>query len=187
MTMRRLSYAVALLLAATAAQADTRAVIDTDHGRIELSLDETRAPKTVANFAAYAQKGFYDNTVFHRVIPGFMIQGGGLTADLAEKATGRAIPNEAANGLKNSRYTIAMARTALPHSATSQFFINLTDNDFLNHSSPDARGYGYAVFGRVTAGFDVVEKIAAVPTAARGMHQNVPRRPVLIRSVRILP
>lgn len=186
MNIRYLSCALLLGLAAAAAQAETRAVIDTNHGSIELSLDETRAPKTVANFAAYARKGFYNGTIFHRVIPGFMIQGGGLTADMAEKATERPIANEAANGLPNRRYTIAMARTALPHSATSQFFINLKDNDFLNHSSPDARGYGYAVFGKVTGGFEVVEKIAAEPTTTRAPHENVPRTPVLIHRVRIL-
>ena len=187
MNIRTLFCTAVLSLCALGAHAETRAVIDTNQGQIELSLDERRAPKTVANFVSYAQKGFYNNTIFHRVIPGFMIQGGGLSADRREKATERPISNEAANGLKNDRYTIAMARTALPHSASSQFFINLKDNPFLNYTSADARGYGYAVFGKVTAGFDVVDKIATVPTTTRGMHENVPQQPVIIRSVRILP
>ena len=142
MNIRTLFCTAVLSLCALGAHAETRAVIDTNQGQIELSLDERRAPKTVANFVSYAQKGFYNNTIFHRVIPGFMIQGGGLSADMREKATERPISNEAANGLKNDRYTIAMARTALPHSASSQFFINLKDNPFLNYTSADARGYG---------------------------------------------
>mgnify|MGYP000864784272 CR=1 FL=1 len=149
--------------------------------------DAASAPQTVANFLEYVKKGHYDNTIFHRVIPGFMIQGGGLTAQMAEKAPiRRALDNEAANGLKNNRYTIAMARTPQPHSATSQFFINLKDNEFLNHTAPTTRGYGYAVFGKVTAGQEVVDKIAGVSTGTVGMYQDVPRTPVVIRQVRVL-
>ena len=171
------------LAAAFSAQAETRAVIETDMGNIGLSLDETKAPKTVANFVSYARKGFYDNTVFHRVIDGFMIQGGGFTPDMVQKATDKAIVNEAANGLKNTVGTIAMARTGNPNSATSQFFINTADNAFLNFKNKTAQGYGYAVFGKVTSGMDVVEKIAKVPTADHGYHQNVPVKPVIIRKV----
>ncbi|ROV56197.1 peptidylprolyl isomerase [Neisseria chenwenguii] len=175
-----------ILSAALTAQAQTRAVIDTNMGKIELALDEKSAPKTVANFVSYANKGFYDNTVFHRVIDKFMIQGGGFTADMAQKATGKPIANEAANGLKNTVGTIAMARTGNPHSATSQFFINTADNDFLNFKNETPQGYGYAVFGKVTSGMDVVNKISKVQTATRGFHQNVPVKPVVIRKVTIL-
>ena len=184
---RTLILAAVLGCAALAAHAETHVMLETSQGNIELSLDETRAPKTVENFLAYARSGFYNGTIFHRVIPGFMIQGGGLTAQMAEKAPiRRALDNEAANGLKNNRYTIAMARTPQPHSATSQFFINLKDNEFLNHTAPTTRGYGYAVFGKVTAGKEVVNKIAGVSTGTVGMYQNVPRTPVVIRQVRIL-
>ena len=184
---RTLILAAALGCSALAVHAETRVLLETSQGNIELSLDESRAPKTVENFLAYARSGFYNGTIFHRVIPGFMIQGGGLTAQMAEKAPiRRALDNEAANGLKNNRYTIAMARTAQPHSATSQFFINLKDNEFLNHTAPTTRGYGYAVFGKVTAGKEVVDKIAGVPTGTVGMYQDVPRTPVVIRQVRVL-
>ena len=175
----------ALLCAAPAAQADTPVEIDTSHGKIKLSLDEKRAPKTVANFVRYAHSGFYDNTVFHRVIDGFMIQGGGFTPDMVQKATDKAIGNEADNGLKNTVGTIAMARTGNPNSATSQFFINTADNEFLNFKNKTAQGYGYAVFGKVTSGMEVVEKIAKVQTTDRGYHQNVPVKPVVIRKVTI--
>ena len=176
----------ALLCAAPAAQADTPVEIDTSHGKIKLSLDEKRAPKTVANFVRYAHSGFYDNTVFHRVIDGFMIQGGGFTADMAQKATEKAVPNEAANGLKNTAGTIAMARTGNPHSATSQFFINLTDNPNLDHKNTTPQGYGYAVFGKVTSGMDIVRAIGKVETGDHGFHQNVPDKPVVIRKVTVL-
>lgn len=178
--------AAAALFAAFAAQAETRALIDTNMGRIELSLDEKKAPKTVANFVGYAEKGFYKNTVFHRVIDGFMIQGGGFTPDMAQKETGKAVANEADNGLKNSTGTIAMARTANPNSATSQFFINVADNDFLNFKSKTPQGYGYTVFGRVTSGMDVVYKIAKVKTTDQAYHQNVPVQPVIIRNISIV-
>ena len=184
MNFRTLTLAAALL-AAPAAYAETRAVIDTNMGSIELSLDETKAPQTVANFVQYAEKGFYNHTVFHRVIDGFMIQGGGLTSDLLEKPTQKAIVNEADNGLKNTAGTIAMARTAAPNSATSQFFINLADNDFLNFKNKTPQGYGYAVFGKVTSGMDVVRQISKTPTETRGFHQNVPVKPVIIKRVTI--
>lgn len=169
-----------------AAQAETHAVIETNMGNINLVLDETKAPKTVANFVNYARKGFYDNTVFHRVIDGFMIQGGGFTADLAQKATDKAINNEADNGLKNTVGTIAMARTGDPNSATSQFFINTADNGFLNFKNKTPQGYGYAVFGKVSSGMDVVRKISKVPTSTRGFHQNVPAQPVIIKKIEII-
>ena len=181
----KLTFATLALAAAFNAQAETRAVIETNMGNINLSLDESKAPKTVANFVSYARKGFYDNTVFHRVIDGFMIQGGGFTADLAQKATDKAINNEADNGLKNTVGTIAMARTGDPNSATSQFFINTADNDFLNFKSKTPQGYGYAVFGKVTSGMDVVRKISKVKTATRGFHQDVPTEAVIIRKVSI--
>ena len=154
--------------ASFAAQAETRAVIETDLGNIELSLDEQKAPKTVANFVNYANKGFYNGTIFHRVIDGFMIQGGGMTADMNEKATRAAIENEAHNGLPNDKYTIAMARTSEPHSASAQFFINTKDNHFLNHRAKELHGrnvvqeWGYAVFGKVVDGQDVVDAIEKV-------------------------
>ena len=134
----------------------------------------------MANFLGYVHAGHFDNTLFHRVIDGFMIQGGGFTPDFKTKATGAPIENEAGNGLKNERYTVAMARTNDPHSATAQFFINVADNDFLNHRSRDANGWGYCVFGRVVAGTEVVDRIKDVPTGNRGMHQNVPKQDVLI-------
>jgi len=149
-------------------------------GTITLELDAAKAPATVSNFLAYVQSGHYNGTIFHRVIPGFMIQGGGFEPGMFQKATGKPIQNEANNGLRNDRYTIAMARTSDPHSATAQFFINVADNDFLNHSAPTAQGWGYAVFGRVIAGTEVVDRIAAVPTGQRGFHGDVPKQDVLI-------
>ena len=182
----KLLLAAAFAVSGLTAQAETLAEIDTNYGTIKLSLDEQRAPKTVANFVRYAEKGFYNNTVFHRVIDGFMIQGGGMTPDMGEKATRDSIQNEAQNGLKNDKYTIAMARTGNPHSATSQFFINLADNDFLNHKDQSPQGYGYAVFGKVTDGFDVVDAIENVATKRHGYHDDVPVKPVIIRRVNIL-
>ena len=155
-------------------------ILYTNYGKIALELDQEHAPKTVANFLDYVRAGHFSNTLFHRVIDGFMIQGGGFTPDFKTKATGAPIENEAGNGLKNERYTVAMARTNDPHSATAQFFINVADNDFLNHRSRDANGWGYCVFGRVVAGTDVVDRIKDVPTGNRGMHQNVPKQDVLI-------
>jgi len=160
-------------------------VIETNLGDISVELDAGNAPNTTANFLAYVDDGYFDDTIFHRVIPGFMIQGGGLTADMRDKPSNRApIENEANNGLKNDRGTIAMARTNDPHSATSQFFINLKDNDFLNFRNESMQGWGYAVFGKVVDGMDVVDKIAAVPTGNKGGHQDVPLETVVIKTIR---
>ena len=161
------------------------AIIDTAMGSITLELDDEKAPATVANFVAYATSGFYNETIFHRVIDGFMIQGGGFTRDMNQKPTGKAIRNEAMNGLKNRRGTIAMARTMVVDSATSQFFINLVDNDFLDFTAPTPQGFGYAVFGKVVDGMDIVDRIAKVKTGFAGSHQNVPEEPVLIRKITI--
>jgi peptidyl-prolyl cis-trans isomerase B (cyclophilin B) len=150
------------------------------HGVITLELDQEKAPKSVANFLAYVNKGHYDNTVFHRVIPGFMVQGGGFEPGMTQKPTDATIENEAQNGLKNANYTVAMARTNDPHSASSQFFINVADNGFLNHTAPSAQGWGYAVFGKVVGGTDVVDKIKAVPTGRKGFHDDVPKEDVVI-------
>ncbi len=150
------------------------------HGVITLELDEAKAPKSVANFLSYVNSGHYNNTVFHRVIKGFMIQGGGFEPGMKQKSTQAPVTNEADNGLKNDEYTIAMARTSDPHSATAQFFINVANNDFLNFKSPTAQGWGYAVLGKVVKGQDVVDKIKAVPTGRRGMHDDVPKDDVVI-------
>ena len=155
-------------------------ILHTNHGDITLELDAASAPKSVANFLQYVRDGHYDNTVFHRVIDGFMIQGGGMEPGMKQKPTRAGVANEAANGLKNRRYTVAMARTSDPHSATAQFFINVGDNDFLDHTAPTAQGWGYCVFGKVTSGQDVVDRIKAVATASSGSHQNVPREDVVI-------
>jgi len=152
----------------------------TSKGVIELELDAKNAPITVANFLEYVKSGHYDGTIFHRVIPGFVIQGGGLQSGMTEKATGTPIENEADNGLKNLTGAICMARTNEPHSATSQFFINLKDNSFLDHTGKSATGWGYAVFGRVTSGMDVVEAIAAVPTGNAGGHSDVPLEDIVL-------
>ncbi|MFN4359973.1 MAG: peptidylprolyl isomerase [Hylemonella sp.] len=149
-------------------------------GTIKIELDAAKAPNSVANFLAYVNKGHYDGTVFHRVIPGFMIQGGGFAPGMNQKPTDKPIDNEANNGLKNDKYTLAMARTNDPHSATAQFFINVADNGFLNHTAPSAQGWGYAVFGKVVAGTDVVDKIAAVKTGQKGFHGDVPKEDVVI-------
>ena len=154
-------------------------------GTITLELDEAKAPATVANFVQYAKDGHYDGTIFHRVIDGFMIQGGGFTKDMVQKPTHEPIRNEAMNGLKNKRGTIAMARTMVVDSATSQFFINLVDNDFLDFQSPTPQGFGYAVFGKVVSGMEVVDAIAKVKTGSAGPHQNVPETPVVIRKVTV--
>ena len=151
-----------------------------DHGVITLELDQAKAPKSVANFLSYVGKGHYDNTLFHRVIPGFMVQGGGMEPGMKQKPTDAQIENEANNGLKNDIYTVAMARTNAPHSATSQFFINVARNDFLNHTAPSAQGWGYTVFGKVLAGTDVVDKITAVKTGSKAGHSDVPQTDVVI-------
>ncbi len=165
--------------------ADThpQVAVDTNHGRIVLELDAEAAPETVANFLEYVDQGFYDGTLFHRVIPGFMVQGGGFDTDMNQKPTGEPIRNEADNGLKNEVGAIAMARTQDPHSATAQFFINVNDNEFLNHTAPNMQGWGYTVFGRVVDGMDTVRDIEAVPTGRSGMHQDVPQEPVIMESV----
>ncbi len=152
----------------------------TDYGVITLELDQAKAPKSVANFLSYVSKGHYNNTVFHRVIPNFMIQGGGMEPGMRQKPTDAEIENEANNGLKNDNYTVAMARTNAPHSATSQFFINVARNDFLNHTAPSAQGWGYAVFGKVVAGTDVVDKIKGVKTGSKSGHGDVPLTDVVI-------
>ena len=162
-----------------------KATIETDLGSIELELDDKKAPVTVKNFVDYAKSGHYNDTIFHRVIDGFMIQGGGFTADMNQKPTKEPIRNEAMNGLKNARGTIAMARTMVVDSATSQFFINLVDNSFLDFRNPTPQGFGYAVFGKVTKGMEVVDKIAKVQTGNRGMHQDVPVKSVVIKKVMV--
>ena len=150
------------------------------YGVITLELDQDKAPKTVANFLSYVSKGHYGNTVFHRVIPGFMVQGGGFAPGMKEKPADAPIENEANNGLKNNKYTVAMARTQVPHSASAQFFINVANNDFLNHTAPSMQGWGYAVFGKVVGGTDVVDRIAAVKTGNKGGHGDVPTEDVVI-------
>jgi len=158
-------------------------ILHTNHGDITLALDAENSPKTVANFLQYARDGHYANTLFHRVIDGFMIQGGGMEPGMKQKPTRAPVANEAANGLKNRKYTVAMARTSDPHSATAQFFINVGDNDFLDFKSPGGQGWGYCVFGKVVAGQDVVDRIKGVPTGTSGFHQDVPREDVVIESV----
>lgn len=160
--------------------------LDTNMGAIVIELNEEKAPKTVENFLNYVKSGQYDGTIFHRIIDGFMIQGGGMDVEMNEKPTNAPIENEADNGLKNDKGTIAMARTQDPHSATSQFFINVKDNDFLNHSGKNMQGWGYTVFGKVTSGMDVIEKMRSVPTGRFGMHADVPKEPVVINSATII-
>ncbi len=159
--------------------------LTTNFGEITLELDAEKAPITVKNFLDYVEKGFYDGVIFHRVINGFMIQGGGFDNDMRQKSTDSPIKNEANNGLSNDQYTIAMARTSIPDSATAQFFINVANNDFLNHTSPTPNGWGYCVFGKVTAGMDVVDKIKAVKTTSRAGHQDVPVEPVVIEKAAV--
>jgi peptidyl-prolyl cis-trans isomerase B (cyclophilin B) len=159
--------------------------LQTNFGVISLDLDEEKAPETVKNFIAYVEAGHYDNTIFHRVIDGFMIQGGGFEPGMKEKSCAAPIKNEASNGLKNEAYTIAMARTADPHSATAQFFINVTNNDFLNFTLPSGNGWGYCVFGRVVEGSEVVDKIRGVKTGHSGFHQDVPQDDVIIESAKV--
>ena len=160
--------------------------LNTNHGTIVLELDAAKAPNTVANFLQYAKDGFYDGTIFHRVINGFMIQGGGMEPGMKEKQTRASIQNEANNGLTNARGTVAMARTPDPHSASAQFFINLVDNDFLNFRAETPDGWGYCVFGKVTEGMDVVDKIKGVETGNKGHHQDVPVEDVVIESVEVV-
>ena len=160
--------------------------LDTNMGAIVIELNEEKAPKTVENFLNYVKSGHYDGTIFHRIIDGFMIQGGGMDAEMNEKATNAPVENEADNGLKNDKGTIAMARTQDPHSATSQFFINVKDNDFLNHSGKNMQGWGYTVFGKVTSGMDVIDKMRGVTTGRFGMHADVPTEPVAFNSATII-
>lgn len=155
--------------------------METSAGTFEIELDDAKAPDSVANFLAYVKKGHFDGTVFHRVIKGFMIQGGGFEPGMKQKSTGTPIRNEANNGLKNKKYTLAMARTSDPHSATAQFFVNTVDNDFLDFRAENAQGWGYAVFGRVVNGTDVIDSIERVSTGRKGMHDDVPVEDVLIR------
>lgn len=169
---------------ALAAKGDTHVMLSTSAGNIELELNNQKAPISVNNFVAYVNNGFYNNTIFHRVIPGFMIQGGGFTTDMQQKPTQPPIKNEADNGLLNSRGTISMARTADKDSATSQFFLNVADNAFLDHGQRD---FGYAVFGKVVKGMDVLDKIAQVQTQNVGPYQNVPVKPIVILSAKVLP
>ncbi len=187
--MRRLLALLALTALGTEAAlaADPRVELKTNRGSIVIELNQAKAPKTVANFLQYVKDGHYNGTVFHRVIDGFMIQGGGFDKDMRQKPTRATVESEAANGLKNDYGTIAMARTPDPHSASAQFFINVKNNDFLNYREPTPQGYGYTVFGKVVSGMDIVDKIAKVPTGNAGPHQNVPREPVVIESAAILP
>jgi len=197
LSLRRLGtalFASALLAAGTSAAAanastnqgtptmttDTRVKLQTNQGDIVIELNAEKAPKTTENFINYVRDGFYDGTVFHRVINNFMVQGGGFEPGMKQKTAGKPIENEANNGLKNDRYTVAMARTSDPHSASAQFFINVADNDFLNHTAPTTNGWGYAVFGQVVEGTDVVDKIKGVKTGNRGFHQDVPAEDVVI-------
>ena len=178
---------ISFFMIITNTQAETTMVkMDTNHGTIMLELDAENAPNTVANFLTYANEGFYDGTIFHRVISNFMIQGGGFTDDMNQKTTHDPIKNEANNGLSNVTGSIAMARTGDPHSATAQFFINVKDNDFLNFSSETPQGWGYAVFGKVTEGMDVVNKIKDVPTTTKGPYQDVPAETVIIEKVTVV-
>jgi peptidyl-prolyl cis-trans isomerase A (cyclophilin A) len=163
-----------------AGAADPQVEMKTSLGSFTIELYPAKAPKSVENFLAYVKAGHYNGTVFHRVIPGFMVQGGGMTADMNQKPTRPPVPIESKNGLKNDKGWVAMARTNDPNSATSQFFVNVGNNDFLNYPGQD--GYGYTVFGKVVAGMDVIDKIVAVPTGNRGMHQNVPSKPIVIES-----
>jgi peptidyl-prolyl cis-trans isomerase B (cyclophilin B) len=160
--------------------------IETSMGDIEIELFEDKAPKTAANFLEYVNNGHYDGTIFHRVIDGFMIQGGGMTEDMSEKPTGLPVENEADNGLKNEAYAVAMARTMDPHSATAQFFINVKKNDFLNHTAKTPQGWGYTVFGKVVKGQGVVNKIKGVPTGRKGGHDDVPVTPVVINKAVVI-
>ncbi len=188
--MKRLlivALAVFVVVGTAAADDHPKVVLETSKGNIVLELSADKAPQTVKNFLAYLDAGFYNNTIFHRVIPNFMIQGGGFTADMQEKQTRAPIRNEADNGLPNRRGTIAMARTPNPHSATAQFFINTKDNDFLNYKGKTPQGWGYAVFGRVVEGMAVVDSISQVKTVTRGGFRDVPATPIVITRATRMP
>ena len=188
MKIRLHAVLAALLFCGTASAADPQVEIKTSMGTITLELYPGKAPKSVENFLQYVKEGHYKGTIFHRIIANFMIQGGGFTADFAQKKTNAAIQNEANNGLKNDVGTIAMARTSDPHSATAQFFINHKNNDFLNHTAPTPQGWGYTVFGKVVKGMDVVNKIAAIETGPAGpFPSDVPRKAVVIEDAKVLP
>lgn len=183
-----LGIMIAGLALAQAAEAQpVKIELATSMGVIVLELNADKAPKSVANFVEYVKSGHYDGTVFHRVIDGFMVQGGGFDKDMKQKPTRAPIQNEAANGLKNDLGTVAMARTADPHSASAQFFINIKNNDFLNFKEASPQGFGYAVFGKIVGGLDVVEKITKVTTGNTAGHQNVPREPIVVQKARVLP
>jgi cyclophilin family peptidyl-prolyl cis-trans isomerase len=178
------ALSAAAMVPAGALAADPQVDLRTNLGTIRLELYPAKAPKSVENFLQYVKDGHYNGTIFHRVIPGFMVQGGGMIADMSQKPTRAAIPIESKNGLKNDLGTVAMARTNDPNSATAQFFINVKNNDFLNYPGQD--GYGYTVFGKVVGGMDVINKIVSVPTGNRGMHQNVPVQPVVIEAATVV-
>ena len=192
--MKRLFTALFALLLCGAMQSSYSSTQDnkimvklhTNHGIITLQLDAEKAPNTVKNFLDYVNAGFYGNTIFHRVIDGFMIQGGGFEPGMKQKPVNAPIQNEAANGLSNDKYTVAMARTSDPHSATAQFFINIKDNSFLNYSAPNSQGYGYCVFGKVVEGMDVVDAIRKVKTGNRGGHGDVPQEDVIITKAEVV-
>jgi cyclophilin family peptidyl-prolyl cis-trans isomerase len=199
--MRTIGYCIALSLALfackkqaaradagkpAAAPAGPRAVLETNHGEIEIELYADKAPKGVANFLKYAESGFYNGTIFHRVVRGFVVQGGGFDVDMNKRPTLPPIPNEADNGLANDLWTVAYARTPDPHSATSQFFINLRQNPALDHQGKTAQGWGYAVFGRVVRGMDAVDKIGNLPVGLKGGHPTVPTEPAIVQKVRII-
>ena len=184
MLKRFFLFSAAAVVPISAAAADPQVDVKTSMGDFRVELYPAKAPKSVENFLQYVKSGHYNGTVFHRVIPGFMVQGGGMTADMSQKPTRPPIPIESKNGLKNDVGTLAMARTSDPNSATAQFFINVNKNDFLNYPGQD--GNGYTVFGKVVSGMDVVNKIVAVPTGNRGMHQNVPVKPVVIESMTVV-
>ena len=181
-----IAFAALASTALSALAANPMVELKTSQGEIVVEIFADKAPKSAENFVQYVKDGFYDGTVFHRVIDGFMIQGGGFEPGMNQKPTGEQIKNEADNGLKNERGTIAMARTQAPHSATAQFFINVADNDFLNHRSPDLQGWGYCVFGKVSEGMDVVDAIRKVKTGSSGFHQDVPKEDVIIERAEVV-
>jgi peptidyl-prolyl cis-trans isomerase B (cyclophilin B) len=184
--LKILLFAFALSVSSIAAAANPQVELRTSMGPIVIELDADKAPQTVENFLQYVKSGQYDGTIFHRVIPGFMVQGGGMTPEMREKQTRGPIKNEASNGLRNTVGTVAMARTGDPHSATAQFFINIADNGFLDFRGPTQQGYGYAVFGKVVKGMDVVNRIAQVPTGTKAPHSDVPLKPVVIERAQIV-
>jgi cyclophilin family peptidyl-prolyl cis-trans isomerase len=184
--LKTLLFAFALSVSSIATAANPQVELRTSMGPIVIELEADKAPQTVENFLQYVKSGHYDGTIFHRVIPGFMVQGGGMTPDMREKQTRGPIKNEASNGVRNTAGTVAMARTGDPHSATAQFFINVADNGFLDFRGPTQQGYGYAVFGKVVKGMDVVNRIAQVPTGTKPPHSDVPLKPIVIERAQIV-